>query len=100
MAFIRSKTHRNKRRPSRTYLFLVKSYRPGRDRKPRQATVLFLGRYKGETLEQLRERFPGLSNELEKWFRRRQRRVEASLKEAERALEKSRQYLSSPEGEQ
>jgi len=95
MAFIRTKTHYNKRKPARVYLFLVKNYRSGHARTPRQATVLFLGRYKGETLEQLKERFPGLPNELERWFESRQARASESLREAEQGLRRSRKQLCS-----
>jgi len=94
MAFIRTKTHFNKRKPARVYLFLVKDYRSGRARTPRQATAQFLGRYTGETPEQLKERFPGLSNELERWFKGRQSRIRKNLREAEQALEKSKRHLS------
>jgi len=95
MAFIRSKTHFNKRRPPRVYLFLVKNYRSEGDRTPKQATVLFLGRYRGESLEKLTERFPGVANELERWFAKRQRRAGDSLHEAEQGLRRSRKHLSS-----
>lgn len=93
MAFIRTKTHANKRKPARVYLFLIKSYRSRASRTPRQATVLFLGRYRGESLEQLKERLPGLSNELEQWFVKRQRKVSQSLAEAELALRRSKECL-------
>lgn len=93
MAFIRTKIHHNKRKPPRTYLFLVKNYRCANYETPRQATVRFLGRYKGETLEELKQRFPGLGNELEKWFRNRDERIRKGLQEAELSLRKSREYL-------
>lgn len=93
MAFIRTKVHQNKRKPSRVYLFLVKNYRCANYETPRQATVRFLGRYKGETLEDLKERFPGLQKEFEVWFRSREKKIEKGLQEAELGLRRARTCL-------
>ena len=55
----------------------------------------FLGRYRGEgeSLSELRDRFPRLANEIEKWLLNRQRKVHKALDDGLASLARARTYL-------
>lgn len=88
MAFIRSKIHKNKKKPPRVYYFLVKNYRQKGKKTPKQVHVAFLGRYDGEpSKDKLNKDFPQHAKLFEDYFSKRELKAAKALQKAKEHLD-------------